>query len=65
MFSPRADHRADGPASRPAQAAHAAQARAVHARVVLDDHARLPWRFFGRLTAAVLAGLPGPAARRA
>jgi len=24
-------------------------------RVVLDDHARLPWRFFGRLTAAVLA----------
>jgi hypothetical protein len=26
-------------------------------RVVLDDHARLPWRFFGRLTAAILAGL--------
>jgi hypothetical protein len=26
-------------------------------RVVLDDHARLPWRFFGRLTAAVQAGL--------
>jgi riboflavin biosynthesis pyrimidine reductase len=25
--------------------------------VVLDDHARLPWRFFGRLTAAVQAGL--------
>jgi hypothetical protein len=29
------------------------------ARVVLDDHARLPWRFFGRLTAAILAGLRG------
>lgn len=28
-------------------------------RVVLSDHARLPWRFFGRLTAAVLAGLRG------
>jgi hypothetical protein len=28
-------------------------------RVVLDDHARLPGRFFGRLTAAVLAGLDG------
>ncbi len=26
-------------------------------RVVLDDHARLPWRFFGRMTAAVPAGL--------
>jgi len=26
-------------------------------RIVLADHARLPWRFFGRLTAAVLAGL--------
>ncbi len=26
-------------------------------RVVLDDHARLPGRFFGRLTAAILAGL--------
>jgi hypothetical protein len=26
-------------------------------RVVLDDHVRLPSRFFGRLTAAVLAGL--------
>jgi hypothetical protein len=25
-------------------------------RIVLDDHARLPWRFFGRLT-AVQAGL--------
>jgi hypothetical protein len=25
--------------------------------VILDDHARLPWRFFGRLTAAVQAGL--------
>jgi hypothetical protein len=26
-------------------------------RVVLRDHQRLPWRFFGRLTAAVQAGL--------
>jgi hypothetical protein len=26
-------------------------------RIVLVDHARLPWRFFGRLTAAVQAGL--------
>jgi len=26
-------------------------------RVVLEDHARLPWRFFGRLTAAIQAGL--------
>jgi hypothetical protein len=26
-------------------------------RIVLADHARLPWRFFGRLTAAVQAGL--------
>jgi hypothetical protein len=26
-------------------------------RVVLQDHVRLPWRFFGRLTAAVQAGL--------
>ncbi|MTW14839.1 hypothetical protein GJ689_01225 [Rhodoplanes serenus] len=25
------------------------------ARVVLDDHARLPWRFFGRLTATLPA----------
>jgi hypothetical protein len=25
--------------------------------IVLDDHARLPGRFFGRMTAAVLAGL--------
>jgi hypothetical protein len=28
-------------------------------RVVLDDHARLPGRFFGRLTSAVNAGLRG------
>ncbi|MDC7789722.1 hypothetical protein PQJ75_19240 [Rhodoplanes sp. TEM] len=47
MSSFRADSGADGRALRPAP----------HARVVLDDHARLPWRFFGRLTAAVLAGL--------
>jgi hypothetical protein len=26
-------------------------------RVVLTDHARLPGRFFGRMTAAVQAGL--------
>jgi hypothetical protein len=26
-------------------------------RIVLVDHARLPLRFFGRLTAAVQAGL--------
>jgi hypothetical protein len=25
--------------------------------IVLDDHARLPWRFFGRMTAAIQAGL--------
>jgi hypothetical protein len=25
--------------------------------IVLQDHARLPGRFFGRMTAAVLAGL--------
>jgi hypothetical protein len=65
MSSPRADRRADGPASRPARAARVPVARATVARVVLDDHARLPWRFFGRLTAAVLAGLAGPATRRA
>ena len=38
---------------------HAAVAQ--HARaprpIVLQDHARLPWRFFGRLTAGLLAGL--------
>jgi hypothetical protein len=26
-------------------------------RVVLDDHVRLPGRFFGRLTASIQAGL--------
>ena len=25
--------------------------------VALDDHARLPWRFFGRFTASLAAGL--------
>jgi hypothetical protein len=36
----------------------ATRGRAICARrVILDDHARLPWRFFGRLTAAVQAGL--------
>jgi len=25
--------------------------------IVLDDHARLPGRFFGRMTAAIQAGL--------
>lgn len=29
------------------------------ARVILHDHTRLPGRFFGRLTASVLAILPG------
>jgi hypothetical protein len=41
-------------------AAANATARPACARpccVVLDDHARLPSRFFGRLTAAVHAGL--------
>jgi len=37
----------------------AVRRQAPLARVVLDDHARLPGRFFGRLTAAVLAGLRG------
>jgi hypothetical protein len=32
-------------------------ARRMFARVVLDDHVRLPWRFFGRLTAAIPADL--------
>jgi hypothetical protein len=36
-------------------------ATALHPRVphliVLQDHARLPWRFFGRLTAGLHAGL--------
>jgi hypothetical protein len=32
--------------------------KVAHAhRIVLGDHARLPGRFFGRLTASVLAGL--------
>jgi hypothetical protein len=26
-------------------------------RIVLADHVRLPWRFFGRLTAAIQAGV--------
>jgi hypothetical protein len=26
-------------------------------RIILCDHARLPWRFFGRLTTAAQAGL--------
>ncbi len=25
----------------------------------LDDHARLPWRFFGRFTASAIAALTG------
>jgi len=25
--------------------------------IIMSDRARLPWRFFGRLTAAVQAGL--------
>jgi hypothetical protein len=35
---------------------HAIRRLPLH-RVVLDDHARLPGRFFGRLTAAILARL--------
>jgi len=32
--------------------------KVAHARrIVLGDHARLPGRFFGRMTASVLAGL--------
>jgi hypothetical protein len=32
--------------------------KSAHARrIILGDHARLPGRFFGRLTASVLAGL--------
>jgi len=27
------------------------------ARIILADHARLPWRFFGRLMACVQAAL--------
>ncbi|MBN9445012.1 hypothetical protein [Bosea sp. (in: a-proteobacteria)] len=27
--------------------------------VALHDHARLPWRFFGRFTASIAAGLTG------
>jgi hypothetical protein len=29
----------------------------AHRAIVLQDHARLPGRFFGQMTAAVLAGL--------
>jgi hypothetical protein len=29
----------------------------IHHLIVLQDHARLPGRFFGRMTSAVLAGL--------
>jgi hypothetical protein len=29
--------------------------KAVHRRIVLGDHVRLPGRFFGRLTASILA----------
>jgi hypothetical protein len=31
--------------------------RIVPRRIVLGDHARLPGRFFGRLTASIQAGL--------
>jgi hypothetical protein len=27
----------------------------IASRVILDDRSRLPWRFFGRLTASALA----------
>jgi hypothetical protein len=40
-------------------ARRAAMRHAPLVRVVLDDHARLPGRFFGRLTSAVNAGLRG------
>jgi hypothetical protein len=40
-------------------ARRAARAPAPLVRVVLDDHARLPGRFFGRLTSALNAGLRG------
>jgi hypothetical protein len=32
-------------------------ASTIEHRIVLQDHARLPGRFFGRMTSAVLAGL--------
>jgi len=28
-------------------------------RIVLDDHRRLPWRFFGRFASSIAAGLRG------
>jgi hypothetical protein len=34
-----------------------AEAAALRHLIVLDDHARLPGRFFGRMTAAILAAL--------
>ena len=45
--------------SRKTKQEHAAVAQHARAprRIVLQDHARLPWRFFGRLTAGLLAGL--------
>jgi len=33
------------------------EAAATRHLIVLDDHARLPWRFFGRMTAAIQADL--------
>jgi len=32
---------------------------AAQGLVTLDDHARLPWRFHGRFTASIVAGLAG------
>jgi hypothetical protein len=32
-------------------------ARRLSGRIVLDDHRRLPWRFYGRFTASSAAGL--------
>jgi hypothetical protein len=45
---------------RPANPESQWTARPVRARthaVILADRERLPWRFFGRLTTAILAGL--------
>jgi len=45
------------PHRQPVQISRSSGASRRLRRIVLADHARLPWRFFGRLTAAVQAGL--------
>jgi hypothetical protein len=45
--------------TQPVRQRRALSGAAPFVRVVLDDHARLPGRFFGRLTSAVNAGLRG------